>query len=79
MSNDELLKYLGNLGINEDNVGDLGYDDMADFINSLDLEKTGKEWDNYKDITDVVGSENLTLAGAENIQTALSGITDFFG
>jgi hypothetical protein len=61
MSNDELVSYLESIGINESNVSDFGYEDVAALIADMDLASTGDKWAEYQNITAHQGTENLTL------------------
>jgi hypothetical protein len=65
----------------------LGYEDINALIESMNLENTQEGWDKALDTSvtgvDLMGmegaSDNLSLAGAENIKAELEEITNFFG
>ena len=83
----EMEAYLNEMGINEDNVNSLGYEDIDALIEAMNLENTQENWDQTLDTSttgvDLMGmegaSDNLSLAGAENIKSELEEITKFFG
>jgi hypothetical protein len=79
MSESELLKYLSDIGINDETVTNFGYEDMASFVEAMNLSNVGESWGQYKNLTSLTGGENLTLDGAENITNAITELTDFFG
>ena len=79
MSEGELIKYLEGLGINEDVVKSMGYDNLSGMVDDMDLDSTGDKWAKYENITSMQGTGGLTLAQAENISSATNALGDFYG